>query len=65
MKDIGYKDVETYVRTMIFEGFGSKAEDNKDGATKRNKRAHTEPSSAPIQAKANQKEKRSKSKNEC
>ena len=34
MKDIGYKDVETYVRTMISEGFGSKAEDNKIGALK-------------------------------
>lgn len=57
MKDIGYKDVETYVRTMISESLGSKTEDNKNGATKRNKGAHTEPSSMPVQTKANKKEK--------
>ena len=57
MKDIGYKDVETYVRTMIFEGFGSNTESNKYGATKRKKGAHTKPSSIPVQTEAHQKEK--------
>ena len=59
MKDIGYKDVETYVRIMISEGFGPKTEDKKNGATKRNKGVNTEPSSRLMQIKANQKEKRS------
>lgn len=59
MKDIGYKDVETYVRIMISESFGSKSEDKKDGTIKRNKGAHTVPSSTPVQTKANPKEKRS------
>ena len=59
MKDIGYKDVETYVRTMISEGLGLNTANNKNGVTKQNKGARTEPSSTPIQAKARQKEKRS------
>lgn len=57
MKDIGYKDVETYVRAMISEGIDSKAGDKKDGVTKRNKDTHTVPSSTSMQTRTRQKEK--------
>jgi len=57
MKDIGYKDVETYVRAMISEGIDSQARDKKDSATKRNKDAHTMPSSTSMQTRSKQKEK--------
>ena len=59
MKNIGYKDVETYIRIMISEGFGSKAEDKNDYTIKRNKGAHAEHSSTSVQIKANKREKRS------
>lgn len=56
MKDIGYKDVETYVRAMISEDIDSPARDKKDSATKRNKDAHTMPSSTSMQTRTKQKE---------
>ncbi|NNK86034.1 MAG: hypothetical protein HKO91_10850 [Desulfobacterales bacterium] len=49
MKDIGYKDFETYVRAMISEGIDSPARDKKDSAAMRNKDAHTMPSSTSMQ----------------
>ncbi|MBT8358640.1 MAG: hypothetical protein KJO61_12835 [Deltaproteobacteria bacterium] len=58
MKDIGYKDVETYVRVMISEDIDSQARDKKDSATKRNKDAHTMPYSTAMQTnRSKQKEK--------
>jgi hypothetical protein len=65
MKNIGYQDVETYVRTMISEGFGAKTENNKKSTTERKRGARTEPSPTSMKTKANQKEKEVSSKDEC